>query len=143
MRPCALLLLALLLSACDPAPETGLKLATIESAEAGLSLRELPAQTLRSIGLPYGLAVVKAGGLAERAGLKIGDVVYGINQRKARNRDEFNRLLAAHQGGGRMGLLVRRGATDFYVAVDLAGAATPRDATPKGLPAPRDTLLRT
>jgi S1-C subfamily serine protease len=145
MRRYALLLLGLLVgtlaAGCNPLPETGLKLVTIESADAGLSLRELPPHILKSIGLPYGLAVVKAGGLAERAGLKIGDVVYGINQKKVRSLEEFNRLLAAQQG--RLGLLVRRGGTDFYVAVDLAGAAPPRDGTPKGLPSPRDTLLRT
>jgi S1-C subfamily serine protease len=118
------------------------QLATIESADAGLSLRELPPQTLRSIGLPYGLAVVRAGGLAERAGLKVGDVVYGINQKRVNNLDEFNRLLA-QQSAGTLGLLVRRGETDFYVAVDLAGAAPPREGMPKGLPPPRDTLLRT
>lgn len=147
MRRYALLLLGLLVGALtaayNPLPDTGLKLVTIESADAGLSLRELPPHILKSIGLSYGLAVVKAGGLAERAGLKIGDVVYGINQKKVRNLEEFNRLLAAQQGGGRLGLLVRRGGTDFYVAVDLAGAAPPRDSTPKGLPSPRDTLLRT
>jgi S1-C subfamily serine protease len=142
MRRYALLLLGLLLWGCDPVPDTGLRLVTIESADAGLSLRELPPHILKSIGLPFGLAVVKSGGLAERAGLKIGDVVYGINQKKVGNLDEFNRLLAA-QSGGRLGLLVRRGGTDFYVAVDLAGAGPPRDGTPKGLPLPKDTLLRT
>jgi S1-C subfamily serine protease len=138
MRRYALLLLVLLAS-CNPAPETGMRLVTIDSAEAGLSLRELPPQVLKSIGLPFGLAVVNAGALAERAGLKIGDVVYGLNQKKVKSLEEFNQLLA--QGGGRLGLLVRRGHTDFYVAVDLAGAG-PRDALPR-LPAPRDTLLRT
>ena len=140
MRLCALLLLGLILWGCNPAPDR--RLATIESADAGLSLRELPPQALRSIGLPYGLAVVRAGGLAERAGLKVGDVVYGINQKRVNNLDEFNSLLA-QQSAGTLGLLVRRGETDFYVAVELAGAAPPREGMPKGLPAPRDTLLRT
>jgi S1-C subfamily serine protease len=133
-----ILLLAVLLAACTPEPEAGLRLATVESPDAGLSLRELPPQALKSIGLSYGLAVVKAGGLAERAGLKIGDVVYGVNQRQVNSLQEFNRLLS--QQGGRLALLVRRGRTDFYVAVDLADA--PRDV-PKGAPSPRETLLRT
>lgn len=141
MRRYALLLLVFL-SSCNPAPEAGLKLVTIESSDAGLSLRELPPQILKSIGLPYGLAVVKTGGLAERAGLKIGDVVYGINQKKVGSLEEFNRLVA-QQGRGRLGLLVRRGRTDFYVAVDLAGSAPLREGLPKGSPPPRDTLLRT
>jgi S1-C subfamily serine protease len=82
---------------------------------------------------------VKAGVLAERAGLRIGDVVYGVNHRRVKNLEEFNRLLA-QEGGRRLGLLVRRGRSDLYVAVDLAG---PREDTPKGSTPPRDTLLRT
>ncbi|HWM44051.1 MAG TPA: PDZ domain-containing protein [Burkholderiales bacterium] len=139
MRRLILLLLAFF-AACSPAPDGGLRLVTIDNPDTGLSLRELPAPTLKSIGLPYGLAVVRAGTLAERAGLRIGDVVYGVNHRKVKNLEEFNRLLA-QEGGGRLGLLVRRGSSDFYVAVDLAGA--PRDGMPRGLPSPRDTLLRT
>ena len=138
MRSFALLLLVFLAS-CTPAPDAG-KLITIDNPDTGLSLRELPPQTLKAIGLPYGLAVVKAGELAERAGLKIGDIVYGVNQRKLKNLQEFNQLLA-QQGGSRLGLLVRRGDRDFYVAVDLGG--TPRDGAPKGMPTSRDTLLRT
>lgn len=134
----SVLLLLIFLAACTPAPEGPLRL--VDNPDAGLSLRELPPHALKSIGLPYGLAVVKAGGLAERAGLKIGDVVYGVNQRKVKSLEEFNRLLA-QEGGGRLGLLVRRGHTDFYVAVDLAGMA--RDGLPRGTPAPRETLLRT
>lgn len=139
MRRLTLLLLAFF-AACSPAPDGGLRLVTIDNPDTGLSLRELPPQTLKSIGLPYGLAVVRAGTLAERAGLRIGDVVYGVNHRKVKNLEEFNRLLT-QEGGGRLGLLVRRGGSDFYVAVDLAGA--PRDGMPRGLPSPRDTLLRT
>jgi S1-C subfamily serine protease len=138
MRRCALLLL-LFVASCDPIPEAAaLKLVTLDSSEAGLSLRELPPQALRSIGLPFGMAVVRAGALAERAGLKLGDVVYGINQQKVDNLEQFNRLLA-QQEDGRFRLLVRRGRTDFYVAVDLA---PPRDGLPKAAP-PRETLLRT
>lgn len=133
MRYAALLCMVLLAS-CSPAPDTRLRLVTVDT-EAGLSLRELPPQVLRSIGLSYGLAVVKTGGLAERAGLKIGDVVYGINQKRVHNLEEFNRMLA-QQAGGRLGFLVRRGRSDFYVSVDRGSGA------PKG-PPPRDTLLRT
>jgi len=138
MRSLALLVLVIL-SSCAPAPE-GLRLVTIDNPERGLSLRELPPEALKSLGLPYGLAVVKAGSLAERAGLKIGDVVYGVNQRKLKNLEELNQVLA-EQEHGKLGLLVRRGRSDFYVAVDLG--VTPREGVPKGMPAPRDTLLRT
>jgi len=136
MRYVALLWLVLLAS-CSPTPDTGLKLVTVDT-NAGLSLRELPPQVLRSIGLSYGLAVVKTGGLAERAGLKIGDVVYGINQKRVNSLDEFNRLLA-QQPSGTLGLLVRRGRSDFYVALDFASG--PPNAAPR--PPSKDTLLRT
>jgi len=139
MRGFALLAL-LFLASCTPAPQTNLRLVTIEGSDSGLSLRELPAQALKSIGLDDGLAVVNTGGLGDRAGLRIGDVVYGVNQKKVTSLEDFNRLLA-QQPRGRLGLLVRRGASDFYVAVDLAGGAP--QPVPKSVPAPRDTLLRT
>ena len=135
MRRCIVLLFAVLLAGCNAEAERALQLVNIESAETGLSLRELPAETLKSIGLSYGLAVVRTGTSAERAGLRIGDVVYGINQNRVTSLDEFNRLLAA-RGDSRLGFLVRRGRTDFYVAVDLS-------ALPRPGPSARDTLLRT
>ena len=132
---CVALFVLVYLSSCSPAPETlGLRLVTIDNPDTGLSLRELPPQALRSVGLPYGLAIVKAGSLAERAGLRIGDVVYGVNQKKVKSLEEFNRLLE-QQPGGTLGLLVRRGRSDFYVALDFAGGP-PRPPT-------KDTLLRT
>ena len=136
----ALVLLLVWLGACSPAPDADLRLVTIHNAETGFSLRELPPQTLRSLRLPYGLAVVRIDGIAERAGLKIGDVVYGLNRKQVRSLEEFNRLLA-QQAGGRIGLLVRRGGSDLYVSMDFATGAPHR--APKGAPPPRDTLLRT
>lgn len=135
MRHCIVLLLAALLAGCDVGAERKLQLVNVESSETGLSLRELPAETLRSIGLSYGLAVVRTGSSAERAGLRVGDVVYGVNQNRVKSLDDFNRLLA-QRGDGRLGFLVRRGRTDFYVAVDFSGLPRPG-------PSPRDTLLRT
>ena len=135
MRRCIVLLFAALLAGCNAEAERALQVVTIESTETGLSLRELPPETLRSIGLKYGLAVVRTGASAERAGLRIGDVVYGVNQKRVKSLEEFNRLLA-QRGDGRLGFLVRRGRTDFYVAVDLS-------ALPRPGPSARDTLLRT
>ena len=139
MRGAVLLLLASL-GACSPAPEADLRLVTIDNAETGFSLRELPPPTLRALGPPYGLAVVRMGAVAERSGLRIGDVVYGLNHKQVRSLEEFNRLLA-QQTGGSIGLLVRRGHNDFYVSMNLA-TGVPHGA-PKGVPPARDTLLRT
>lgn len=128
-----MLLAALLCLAACEAPDAPLRQVTIESPEAlGLALREIPPAALRSAGLAYGLAVIKAGSLAERAGLKVGDIVYAVNEQRLRSIEDFTRIVA-RQPGGNLALLVRRGSADFYVPVDLSGAAPPT----------KDTLLRT
>lgn len=134
-----LLCAVLLLAACGDA-STPLRQVTIESPAAlSLSLRELPRPALRALGLSYGLYVVKAGTLAERAGLRVGDVVYAVNERHIRDVDDFTRLVAEQPAS--LGFLVRRGASDFYVPMEL-GTAGP--ALPDGpRPVSRDTLLRT
>ena len=135
----AVLLGTLLLAtaACSPSP--ALRQVTIESPEAlRLSLRELPPPALRALGLPYGLAVVRAGALAQQAGLRVGDVVYGVNQQRIRDVEDFTRLVAERPGS--LGLLVRRGRTDFYVPLDLGAPGQPGLA-PR--PTSRDRLLRT
>ena len=143
MRALASLSLVLALAACGEDPrENPLTLATVESPAAmGLQLRELPPSVLKSIGLPYGLVVVKAGSLAERAGLRMGDVVYGVNQKRIGSLQEFRQLVTAPGEGTRLGLLVRRGASDFYVALELG--ALPPPAPPRNTLPPRETLLRT
>jgi S1-C subfamily serine protease len=142
------LLLALLLAlgGCD-VPEEELSLATVNAEEGlGMSLRELPKATLSAIGLGYGLAVVRLGAAAERAGLRVGDVVYGVNQTKIRSLQEFTRALAL-PGHDRVGLLVRRGRTDLYVPLPLGAPGGPQGGPKDGqrlpLRAPTDTLLRT
>jgi|SRR6185503_19290511 len=138
----AVVLLALLAASCSESPENelNLKLVTIESpAHVGLSLRELPPSVLKSIGLPYGLAVVRADGMAGRAGLRMGDVVYGVNQQRLKSVEDFRRLVGQPGDNASTRLLVRRGRNDFYVAMELGGAPVPRAPTPGS----RDTLLRT
>lgn len=140
MRLLALLLL-LAFAGCD-APEEHFKLITVESPDSiGLSLRELPPSSLSAIGLGYGLAVIKLGATAERAGLRVGDVVYGVNQTKIRNLQEFSKAISQPQDG-RIGLLVRRGKTDLYVPMEI-GQLRPDGGVLK-MPRPStDTLLRT
>ena len=134
-------LLFILLAACgEPENDLNLKLVTIESpAAVGLSLRELPPSVLKSVGLSYGLAVVRADGMAERAGLRMGDVVYGVNQQRLRNVDDFRRLVGQPGDKTATRLLVRRGKNDFYVAMELGSVPAPRAP----MPGSRDTLLRT
>ena len=133
-----MLALVLTAAACGETGDGPLRQVSIESPAAiGLSLRELPPQALRALGLSYGLSVTKAGSLCERAGLRVGDVVYAVNDHRIASLEDFTRMVARHTG--RLALLVRRGATDYYVPMDLGPAPVPR------LPGrgPRDTLLRT
>src|SRR5437762_820649 len=101
MRLLALLLL-FVIAGCGEAPDETLRLVTVESQDShGLSLRELPQATLYSIGLRYGLAVIRLGAAAERAGLRLGDVgrfrlrgrrclflLRGLRSRRARDRKD-------------------------------------------------------
>src|SRR3954465_8415977 len=91
-------------AACDASPPQ-LRQVTIESPEAlGLSLREVPEPALRSMGLSYGLTVGRAGVLAERSGLRVGDIVYGVNEKRLRTIEDFTRIVA-EQPGGSLGFL--------------------------------------
>ena len=145
MRWLALLLSPVLLAAavagCD-APEDTFRLVTVESQDRfGLSLRELPEATLKAIGLGYGLAVIRVGKEGERAGLRLGDVVYGVNETRIRNLQEFSSALAQPRDG-RLSLLVRRGKTDLQVP--LEADALPSEDGALRVPRPAtDTLLRT
>ncbi|HZM34111.1 MAG TPA: PDZ domain-containing protein [Burkholderiales bacterium] len=139
MRALPLLAVLLWLVGCEAPPAEELRLVTLAGVDAGLSLRELPASALAPIGLSYGLAVVHAGEAAQRAGLRMGDVVYGIGREPVGSLEELSRRLTEHTGS-MIGLLVRRGKKDFYVALELDREAVPdpwpgRHAT--------DTLLRT
>ena len=137
-----LLFLVAAVPACD-APDETFRLVTVESQDRlGLSLRELPEATLKSIGLGYGLAVIRLGKAGELAGLRLGDVVYGVNQTRIANLQEFSSALGQLQGSGRLSLLVRRGKTDLQVPLEL-GVLPSEDGILR-MPRPAtDTLLRT
>jgi S1-C subfamily serine protease len=140
MRRLALLFL-IAIAACE-APQDQFRLVTVETQDrAGLSLRELPKATLKSIGLGYGLAVVRLGRVGERAGLRLGDVVYGINDMRIRSLQDLGRALAQpHEGP--VSLLVRRGKTDVQVPLEV-GVLRPEGGMLR-VPRPAtDTLLRT
>ena len=126
----ALLLVA---ASCEMVPEPGL--ATVENRAVGLAVRELPRATLRSMGLRYGLAVVRVEAGAANSGLRMGDVIYGVNQRRIGSVVDFARFLAEQPPGAPMSLLVRRGGLDLYLPVQT-GRGSPQRR-------PTDTLLRT
>ena len=140
MRRLALLLL-LALAGCEGSDDH-VRLVTVETQDRlGLSLRELPEATLKSIGLAYGLAVIRLGRAGELAGLRVGDVVHGVGGTRIRSVHDFGKALA-EQREGRVSLLVRRGNADLQVPMDM-GALRPEGGMLKLPRPPRDTLLRT
>jgi S1-C subfamily serine protease len=134
MRYLAIPLLALALSACGDAESLRMVTVASSSQQGGLALREIPSTMLRSLKLSYGLSVVKAGEAAERAGLRVGDVVYGVEQKRISSLEDFYKAVAERRGDT-LRLLVRRGGADLHVPVDLSTGAP-------GVQ-PRDRLLRT
>jgi hypothetical protein len=69
-------------------------------------------------------------------------VVYGVNQTKIRNLQEFSKALTLPPQQGRLSLLVRRGKTDLQVPMDV-GALRPEGGMLKMPRSPTETLLRT
>jgi S1-C subfamily serine protease len=96
----------------------------------GLQLRELAPETLKGLGLSYGLMVAKIRSPADRTRILPGDVIMGVEQTRIRSLEEFNRLVAA-RADGPVGLLVRRSDSDLYIAIS-AGAAKDGDASRGG-----------
>ena len=132
----AILVILLAGALCGCGDVETLRTVTVASTKnASLALREVPVAKLRSMQLRYGLAVVEAGDAAERAGLRVGDVVYGVEQSRIASLEEFYRLVS-HRHGGPLALLVRRANADLYVTIDFSSGS------PDGNRA-RDTLLRT
>jgi S1-C subfamily serine protease len=107
----------------------------------GLQVRELPAETLKALGVPYGLMVAKVRPPADRTRILPGDVIVGVNQTKIRSVEEFNKLLAG-RGNGLLALLVRRADADLYIAFGAGSGGPLRGETFKTGDKPTDKPLR-
>ena len=59
------------------------------------------------------------GGIAAEAGIKRGDIIVSINQRKTANTAEYSRAIRQAGRGGSMVVLVRRGDASIYFALRL------------------------
>ncbi|MCU4118773.1 trypsin-like peptidase domain-containing protein [Variovorax sp. N23] len=88
--------------------------------DLGLTLLELtPAQRLL-FRIDNGLWVRDAGGLARGEGVRPGDVLIAVNDRRVAHVADFKRLLAAlPPGGGSVALLLMRDRRMAYLAIDL------------------------
>jgi serine protease Do len=86
----------------------------------GLSVRELPPEGRKALGVDYGLVVADVGeGAASRSPIQPGDVIVGVNQERFKSLAEFNKLLSQRKKGDNVALLVRRGESAMYVPIEL------------------------
>ncbi len=84
----------------------------------GMALREIAPREREQLGVDYGLRVKEA---SARSPLLPGDVIVAVGGRRFRSREEFDQLVAARREGEPLALLVRRGESALYVAVERSG----------------------
>ncbi len=96
-----------------------------KSPKLGVSLAPLTGDIARQLGVAPGEGVVVRnvveGGPAERAGVRAGDVILELNQRKVSSPDDVASIIAKMKEGEMALLRVRRGDTAVFVAVPVGG----------------------
>ncbi|RQR64716.1 Do family serine endopeptidase [Burkholderia sp. Bp9125] len=85
-------------------------------ARFGLALRPANEQERRQLGVSQGLVIEQASGAAARAGLRAGDVVLSVNGAPVANAGALAGEI--ERARGTAALLVQRGGTRLYVAVE-------------------------
>jgi serine protease Do len=86
----------------------------------GLAVREVPAADRKTLGVDYALVVVDVvGPQAQSSPILPGDIILAVNQQRFSSLEEFNKLLAQHEKGSRVALLVRRGEGAIYVPMPV------------------------
>ncbi|OQB14945.1 MAG: Serine protease Do-like HtrB [Firmicutes bacterium ADurb.Bin193] len=94
----------------------------------GLGLREINAQTAKRYNLPEGLYVLEVSPFsgAERAGIKIADIITKADGKDVRTVDEINKIRDTHKAGETMELTIIRDDKVMTVKVVL-GEETPEE----------------
>jgi serine protease Do len=87
----------------------------------GLTVRELPADGRRALGLSFGLVVDGVGEPNADAPLQPGDVIVAVNGERFDSLDAFNRRVAQARPGETLALLVRRGDASAFVPLKVGG----------------------
>ncbi len=96
-----------------------------KSPKLGVSLAPLTGEVARQLGVAPGEGVVVRnvveGGPASRAGIRPGDVIVEMNQRKVNSPDDVASIVGKMKEGDMALLRVRRGDTAVFVAVPVGG----------------------
>ncbi len=92
-------------------------------AQIGVSVGDAPSGTDGAPGLGAQIRDVSAGGPADRAGLKVGDVVTKVDDRRVTDADSLIVAIRSHGAGDSVTLTISRGGSTKTVKVTLAGAS--------------------
>lgn len=86
----------------------------------GLALSELTNEQKKQLEVSSGLLVedVQAG-IASRAGIQLGDVILGLNNKDIKSVKHFNKLLEKIEVGRNIALLIRRGEMTTFITMKL------------------------
>ncbi|MBK6908225.1 MAG: DegQ family serine endoprotease [Rhodocyclaceae bacterium] len=84
----------------------------------GLSVRPLTKQEQKQVGLGGGLLVEAVDGIAEKAGIRPGDVVLAVNGNGVNTAEQLRALVG--KSGKRAALLIQREGRKLFVPVDLS-----------------------
>lgn len=85
----------------------------------GLAVSELPAAGRKALGVSFGVLVEAVQGLAEKTQIRHGDVIIAVDGTDLTSIRQFSDIVAQHKPGTQVALLVRRGDTSQYVAVEV------------------------
>ncbi len=92
-----------------------------EEDRLGMSVKELNPELAAQIGAKEtsGVVVVavKPGGVAEEAGIAVGDIIKEVDGAKIITAADFSKAVSAHKKGEFMRLLLLRGETSLFVAI--------------------------
>lgn len=84
----------------------------------GVAIRDIPEEMKEALGINEGVLVrdVKEGSPAERGGIRVGDVIIAVNQKKIADAAEYKRVISTVKMGSTVSFLVRREGLTLYLA---------------------------
>lgn len=90
------------------------------SNRLGLALNELSDRQKKQLGVESGLLVEEVqAGIANRAGIRSGDIILGFNNQDVKTIKQFNKLLNKVEKGRNIALLIKRGDMTTFITMKL------------------------
>ncbi|WP_309146168.1 DegQ family serine endoprotease [Nitrosomonas sp. Nm84] len=90
------------------------------SNRLGLALSEITAEQRKQLEIANGLLVEDMQpGIASRSGIRVGDIILGLNSKDVKSIQQFNELLGQVKSGKNIALLVKRGDMNTFITMKL------------------------